>query len=144
MLTHAPVLKSYVIHLFNHLHINNIYLKYFFIVIPLLLWIGCTSGDSNIRPYDHESDAIPLSYRPLCDMIEHTHNMYENIMTKPFISKQRLSDKIWLSSIDTIYDNIISGIFSRKNIFWAESRIEPTTFGTWSRYTTDWAIRPVV
>ena len=41
--------------------------------------------------YDYEFDAVPLSYRPVCDMNEHTHNMYEYIVTQPFISNQRLS-----------------------------------------------------
>ena len=50
-------------------------------------------------------------------MNEHTHNIYEYIVTQPFISNQRLSDKIWLSSIGTKYENIIFGIFSRKIIF---------------------------
>ena len=42
--------------------------------------------------------------------------MYEYIVTQPSISNQKLSDKIWLSSIGTIHENIIFGIFSRKNI----------------------------
>ena len=50
-------------------------------------------------------------------MNEHTHNMYEYIETQLFISNQRLSAKIWLSSIGTIHGNIIFGIFLRKNIF---------------------------
>ena len=50
-------------------------------------------------------------------MNEHTHNMYEYIVTQPFISNQRLSDKIWLSSIGTIHENTIFDISSRKNIF---------------------------
>ena len=50
-------------------------------------------------------------------MNEYIHNMYEDIMNQPLISNQiRLSDKI-LQSIGTIQENIISGIFSRKNIF---------------------------
>ena len=43
--------------------------------------------------------------------------MYEYIMNQTFISNQRLSDKIWLSTKGIIYENIISCIFSRKNIF---------------------------
>ena len=43
--------------------------------------------------------------------------MYEYIMNQTFISNQILSDKIWLSTKGTIHDNIISWIFSRKNIF---------------------------
>ena len=34
----------------------------------------------------------------------------------PFISNQT-SDNIWLCTIDTIHENIISSIFSRKNIY---------------------------
>ena len=62
-------------------------LKYLFVymIIPLFLGIG-TAWDSNPRPYDYESDAIPLSYMPICDMNEHTHNMYECIMNQSFIS----------------------------------------------------------
>ena len=84
----------------------------FYIVKPLLIGIGCTSWDSNTRHYDYESDAIPLSYRLICDMNEHLHNMYEYIMTKPFTKKnQGLSDKIWFSTVRTIYEKIISSIF---------------------------------
>ena len=50
-------------------------------------------------------------------MNEHTHNMYEYIVTQRYISNQRVSDKIWLSSIGTIHENIIFCIFSRKTIF---------------------------
>ena len=50
-------------------------------------------------------------------MNEHAHNMYEYIVTQLFISNQRLLDKIWLSFIGTIHENIIFGIFSRKIIF---------------------------
>ena len=85
--------------------------------MPLLLGIGCTSWDSNTQPYGYEFDAIPLNYRPISDMNEHTHNMYEYIMIQPLISNQRLSDKIWLCTIGIIHENIVSGFFSRKNIF---------------------------
>ena len=50
-------------------------------------------------------------------MNEYTHNMYGHVVTQPFISNQRLSDKMWLSSIGTIDENIVFGIFSRKNVF---------------------------
>ena len=39
--------------------------------------------DSNLQPYDHDYDAISLSYRPIRDMNEHINNMYEYIMTRP-------------------------------------------------------------
>ena len=76
-----------------------------------------------------ESDAIRLSYRPIWDMNEHTHNMYEYIMNQSFISNQRLSDKIGLYTIGTIYENIISGIFSRKNIFELNPGSNPRSLG---------------
>ena len=85
--------------------------------MPLLLGIGCKSWDANRQPYGYEFDAIPLNYRPISDMNEHTHTMYEYIMIHPLISNQRHSDKIWLCTIGTIHENIISCIFSRENIF---------------------------
>ena len=37
--------------------------------------------DSDPRPYEYESTAQPLSYRPICDVNAHTLNNIDNHVT---------------------------------------------------------------
>ena len=113
-------MRRYKIHMLSICFTICIYqqlLKYFFshhYTCTIIIRNWDLDFDSNTRAYDYESDAIPLSFRLICDMNEHTNNMYEYFNAPPIISNQRLLNKIGLYTVDTIADNIVSGFFERE------------------------------